>query len=274
MQSTLDRLNYSALKFNEDIASFIEDICQPLFNNFGITNFGYVKIDSSGSMLRISTGPKWTRRYFEQQYYNDTDFYFFDDVAENSSRIRIYTNQPNGGVFSELYDYNIWNIYTIYERNLNFAEVWFFATSRDKSSMIDFYINNQDVLENFIQYFKQNTASLILTAKPEAFITTKLKIHTMQNAEEQKIRKFLQDIGQHNHPNKFKFTNREKDCIQHLIMGRTAKEIARQLLLSPRTVEHHIESVKRKVGCNRVHQLLRILINEGKRYGADGTTTD
>jgi DNA-binding NarL/FixJ family response regulator len=40
-----------------------------------------------------------------------------------------------------------------------------------------------------------------------------------------------------------KFTPREWDCLTALYKGMTAKETGRHLLISPRTVEGHIENI-------------------------------
>lgn len=44
-------------------------------------------------------------------------------------------------------------------------------------------------------------------------------------------------------------TRRQMTCLYHLTKGLRAKEIARALNLSPRTIEHHIEAIKRKLNC-------------------------
>lgn len=44
----------------------------------------------------------------------------------------------------------------------------------------------------------------------------------------------------------YDFTNREKEVLQNLIRGRSPKEIAADLFISHRTVEHHIENLRKK----------------------------
>jgi DNA-binding CsgD family transcriptional regulator len=43
-------------------------------------------------------------------------------------------------------------------------------------------------------------------------------------------------------------TKREVECLYYLCLGKTAKEIAKQMLISPRTVETYIEQIRRKTG--------------------------
>lgn len=46
-----------------------------------------------------------------------------------------------------------------------------------------------------------------------------------------------------------KLTPRQIDCLYFLVKGFTVKQIAKQLALSPRTVEHYLEAVKVKLDC-------------------------
>ena len=51
-------------------------------------------------------------------------------------------------------------------------------------------------------------------------------------------------------------TERQTDCLYHLVRGLSIKEIARKLELSPRTVEHYLDSVKNKLNCNSRSELI------------------
>jgi len=51
-------------------------------------------------------------------------------------------------------------------------------------------------------------------------------------------------------------TQRQKECLYCLVQGMTIKQIATELTLSPRTVEHHIESIKNKLRCNSRSELI------------------
>ncbi|MBL0941720.1 MAG: helix-turn-helix transcriptional regulator [Alphaproteobacteria bacterium] len=57
-------------------------------------------------------------------------------------------------------------------------------------------------------------------------------------------------------------SEREKDCLKCLILGMTAKEIARELSLSPRTIESYLENIKNKMCCYSKSQLIAKVIHE------------
>jgi DNA-binding CsgD family transcriptional regulator len=57
------------------------------------------------------------------------------------------------------------------------------------------------------------------------------------------------------------FTKRESECMVWLLKGKTMKGIARQLNISPRTVESHLGAMKRKFHCYSKSQLIEKILN-------------
>ena len=51
-------------------------------------------------------------------------------------------------------------------------------------------------------------------------------------------------------------TSREKEVLEYVILGLSAKEVARYLEISPRTVDRHVENVRLKLRArNRTHMV-------------------
>lgn len=48
----------------------------------------------------------------------------------------------------------------------------------------------------------------------------------------------------------------QKRCLDYLLKGMTYKETAREMDLSPRTIEHYIENIKKKLGVNSLIELI------------------
>ena len=57
------------------------------------------------------------------------------------------------------------------------------------------------------------------------------------------------------------FTKRELDVLKLIIRAKTSKEIATQLGLSHRTVEHYVENAKRKIGASSKSELIDKIID-------------
>jgi DNA-binding CsgD family transcriptional regulator len=65
-------------------------------------------------------------------------------------------------------------------------------------------------------------------------------------------------------------STREQECSEFLLKGKSAKETAKILGLSYRTVEAHITNIKRKLGCRKISALVVKLIDLG--YGGVANT--
>lgn len=58
-------------------------------------------------------------------------------------------------------------------------------------------------------------------------------------------------------------THREAECMHWMLQGRTMKDIAKVLKLSPRTVEYYIKRLKDRWGCKSKKELLTLLQLQG-----------
>ncbi|MFN7096007.1 MAG: helix-turn-helix transcriptional regulator [Gammaproteobacteria bacterium] len=58
-------------------------------------------------------------------------------------------------------------------------------------------------------------------------------------------------------------TSRESECLFYTLRGKTAKDIARLLAISPKTVEFHMEHLKAKFGCYNKSELIAKAIDLG-----------
>ncbi len=55
---------------------------------------------------------------------------------------------------------------------------------------------------------------------------------------------------------KLNLTNRETDCLYYLIQGKSAKQIGKELALSPRTIEFYLNNAKNKAGCKSNSEII------------------
>lgn len=54
---------------------------------------------------------------------------------------------------------------------------------------------------------------------------------------------------------------REVECINHLLRGKTSKQIGKTLLLSHRTVEFYISSLRDKLDCHNKSELIEKILS-------------
>lgn len=265
-KNSLQACNISALNFNQSIAEKVEVICMPLFQYFGITHFGYIKIFNNKTMLRMANNEKWTLKYFEKEFYNDRECYNISKISEAKPHFLLLTGEPQGEHFTSLCkEFDIWNALAIYEKFQDYTDFWFFATSQHNTEALNFYINNKEILRKFTLYFKSKLAEDIHNVKKEKLIH--LKNQTPQNFDEdededEKINNFFDktNIKYYKINEDFIVSKKEFEVLYYLIQGKTIKEIARLGNVSFRTIEFHMENLKKKAACHKKSQLIDLCL--------------
>ncbi|MBY0282059.1 MAG: LuxR C-terminal-related transcriptional regulator [Alphaproteobacteria bacterium] len=264
MVNFLDK-NMPALKFNEAMADAVDLVCKPLMDHIGITHFGHIKIFNDSSMLRLANNAEWSKRYFENSYYNDMDLYSLREVPENESRVLLLTGHPSTDHCAALcYEYDIWNALIIYEKFADYSKFWFFGTQRNNTEIINYYANNVSLFKKYAVYFEERFRDNLINFSKEDLISTNIEIHPYYSEIEEKNKEFLNKLKlkKYHFMNNICFSAREAECMHYLSCGKTVKEIGNLLGLSPRTVESHIVKVKNKIGCNSKSQIIKLFEKE------------
>ena len=73
----------------------------------------------------------------------------------------------------------------------------------------------------------------------------------------------LEQYGRPSDPAETRLTAREADVLRLVVDGLTARQVATRLVLSPRTVEHHIQRILRRLGLPNRAALVRFAIEKG-----------
>lgn len=115
---------------------------------------------------------------------------------------------------------------------------------------VSFDISNQKNLEKKLEI-----------AKKEA--TLKIDPDLLLKGKQEDLGKLPQFLGlkkfqlaEDYHEQQVQLTKREAQCIAHLASGKTAKQIAKILTLSPRTVEFYLDKAKHKLKCHNQAELI------------------
>jgi hypothetical protein len=203
--------NLSALHFNEACSPLLDTLCEPLFENFGVTHFGYIRILEDGKIFRMATNKAWTRTYFQKEFYNclesDIEIWGLNHVPLNEQRFMILNGPPQNDHFEILYsEFNIWNFMLIHEKSTTHIDFWFFGADRNNTGIINFYINNKHVLQHFIRYVKNKACHLFDMNDSSKLISTNIRFLKESFKEKDNLQKFINELshnkfylnGQHN----------------------------------------------------------------------------
>lgn len=246
----------------------IDQICKPLYK-VGITLFTYLKNFNNGSQVYLSNNPHWIKDYYDLNLYESSQFEF--DFNLYHSGYFIWPQENDSEVFlhgRNFFDSN-YGI-TIIQRNTIDCEFYFFSGSAKTTWLNHFYLNNIDLLEKFIIYFKDSASYLLKKAEknriwiPRSSVNETSKLDLTCDNFFNLRNEFLQAINLKDSLSDKEavqqLTHREKEVALSVLQGRTAKEISNHLVISRKTVERHIENMKTKLKCENKAELIKRLI--------------
>lgn len=264
----------SALQYNHQNSQKIKDICEPLNKIFNISHFGYIRHFDDGSYLIVSNSPG----YLESVACYDYSFSstYFKSMPKQFSKYETHKIIWPQGVGDELIEklqaQNIHNCFNINKENNGNLEVYFFGANKHYPLITDLYQHNFYILEEFIDYFHKvgqdlcNSSDItkqaispylrkyypqianifeLSTPWEQDFIHFNSVLHT-------KIQEEIYSITKRNF-----LSLREFQCLSSLSIGKTAKEIALTLNISPRTVETYIDKIRFKIKCNNKKEIIQ-----------------
>jgi len=246
MNSVVNEHHHSVL-----VAPEVNEICQPLFQQADIVNYVYARVYDNHTCYALVANAKHHIHHFENQYSVSPPI-----PAEHLSNKIYYflTGNENMPFQQSLHDaYNLFQMtcpFFIIERHYGCYDLHIFFSSNSNSQIINFYLNNIDALEKFNLYFKDKAQNLLVNAQknlidiPLAMRPTfgglTVRSNVMMNPAQL-------------------LTAREQECVNFLSYSYTMKEIAKNMKISPRTVEDYLNSIKYKLGVNRKSEIIKKL---------------
>ena len=255
----------SAYQFNQTVTPLIESVGTPLLGGFGITHFGHIKVNNDGLMLRLANHELWNKIYFQEEFYNDHALYNMSWVPLNGKRKQILTGQPKTPHEKILFENGLWNFLLVYERIEKEGSFTFFGTTPENAGITNYYINNPEIFDHFSFYFKEKTFPFLEMKEDRCIQLNCSPFETLENKGD-----VIDNFYKQTEISKFHLgeafgnlilSKREAQCIYYLLRGQSAKEIAKNLRLSPRTVESFIDTIKRKTGIHNKTKLIEKFFN-------------
>lgn len=150
----------------------------------------------------------------------------------------------------------------------NRLDIFSFASSKEREEMRNFYLNHVRLLKRFIVYYKNQAKKILLAMEQHYRTGTGLDVLLEQKSQKDKhIATYQLKSALRPHQliikNKLnaiiQLTIKETLYLQHYLEGKSVRQIAEQLYVSPRTIESCLENLKYKTGCYSKHELLSLL---------------
>lgn len=121
----------------------------------------------------------------------------------------------------------------------------------DKSTVIPIHIVKSAIVDK-----TGETIGILAQSNFSTTSNNSLSFLSILNQKDKKILDYLLSCQIKDYDSQLKLTQRETECLFLLIRGKSAKEIARFLEISPRTVEEYIEHIKVKMNVSTRHQII------------------
>ncbi|PIZ04596.1 MAG: hypothetical protein COY58_02265 [Gammaproteobacteria bacterium CG_4_10_14_0_8_um_filter_38_16] len=154
--------------------------------------------------------------------------------------------------------FNIDNGISFVIKRDNITFLYIFGSTRDNPLINNFYIKNSDLLKRFILYFNNKASQLIdacaenhiYLPKVEKTITSTTINNTLIDEIERK--RFYETVNVNRYylpsiSDELYLTKKQAECAAYLIEGATAKQCAKALNISYRTVESYTNDIKEKI---------------------------
>ena len=239
----------------------VRKLTRPLKDHFGITYFYHVRIDIAGRIHILSNQPEIEEFYFSDKMYT-SDPYTRHPNNFQSGFLNLESNGPDEwrdcleGI-RKVFDFSPY--VTLIEKNAEFFDFFgFWKDSKSKNRLDKLHLNHTHLLKSFTSHLKKEMRPALLEMKKTTnyiqdlvgkdYFYANLPINL--TIEQSTLRAYLMDMGLGNEILKAdSLSKREKQCLKLLVLCKTAKEIAIELGLSPRTVEKHLDNSKNKLSC-------------------------
>jgi len=244
----------------------ITEICAPL-KKLEITHFNYVRTFSDGSQISLSDNGPWLEHFYTKEYYKIGEFEKHPINYESGHTL--WPTLSGREVFYDARTYfDIDHGITLVEKLSDSCEFCFFATASKNPQIVNFYLNNIDLLKRFVLYFKEKAAPILAEAQndrliiPQHFI--KQKIAASSSVRDEFLTLTMLEKYKINFDSKvIELSRRELECSICLLEGLTAEQTGKKLFISRRTVEAHLDGLKSKLFCKNKHELVSKLIRGG-----------
>ena len=251
----------------------IKDICKPLETHFGLTSFVYRKNYNDGTEINISNQPEWVRHFYtDKTLIEESSFDQHPDMYQSGF---VLWSQLKGHqvILEHARHFNIDHGVTIIRKVPDGVEFGYFGTKSECPTVIGNYINNIDLLERFILYFKEKASTIIDIANqnrilvPNKFARAAVRKEDMNLINPKSTRDdFLKatEVDQFHFEQKCKglvLSAREIQIIEHLLKGMTSDDIGKAIFLSARTVEDYLSQLRDKFQAKNKAQLIKKLMD-------------
>lgn len=256
----------------------IDGITHPLDDLFGVNAHLYYRIDTQGGLITLCNHPEIQEYYFENNMYKNNPFLKHPKHVPSGF---LLTSGVNHDDFRETQGhmddkFEMSNLLLFFENEGDVVHLHGFLTTHKKYSLTNVYINNKEKFQTYCRFFREQTSHLqnkledikvdyAKIAGPQFYLPEK----TIPIINVEKQAEFFHRLNKYSGLKIYEpLTNRELECLQLLLQGKSASLVADELLITKRTVEHHFDHIKAKLMCANKSEVFTF-VSKLKKWGGD-----
>ena len=219
----------------------MDDICKGLAR-LGLKYFVMYIVFNDGSRFVLSNIyhlliPYYTDGFYKEDFSynlkttNNLDFYLCDKTKSISDNFKEQLENR----------FNVHRAYYIIRRCVECSFIFGAIKDINFDSCTEIYNNTINDFEIFCIDFVDCFSNLIVSCNikyKNSFILTNNQLRRA--------------VIKGSYPKKEELTNREKECLRLVSRGKTAKEVAKNLSISPFTVEKYYKNIREKLHCSTI----------------------
>jgi len=212
-------INFSAFNYSKSTFDAFCSLCSPL-TELNISGFAYLRLFNNGRYLYFCNDLNWLEFSLKNNGHFNQGILLERELVQARDKSHfhcsLWPTEKTDNLMSALHAFNIWNGLSVFKSREDSIEIWAFAADRKNNlasythSLNQRYDSNPVDIEAFIKATDINKIPII-TDSGEIYLSKK-----------------------------------EVICLNHLAVGKSAKEIGLDLGISQRTIEKQIENIRYK----------------------------
>jgi DNA-binding CsgD family transcriptional regulator len=236
----------------------VQKITKPFFDATGFNFFSYARDFSCNKSFSIQTNNDLFLAQFENK-----SAYCSSHVPEG---VYVWNDIQNDSLVQEIQALGHENGIYIFKHHATFSEIFALSAPKRAFNHLQFYINNQDLINKFFFYFKEQAARTIKQAMEEPLILPDY----MTSRPIKNVNQFVGDLDSlsdslaikrfyfNDSFDGIKLSKREIECLGHYLKGKATSDIATILNLKKVTIDTFMRNIKKKFNCQTRSQLYEI----------------
>ncbi len=246
--------------------SDMRSLCQTTLAPFGITYFNYLRIYDDGWGYILSTRSQLVNYVFENKIPLAAPVQP-EVVSEKFNYLILPVGAYEKSVHEVKVHFNAAHFINLVDRHNGYFDLHCFGSTANNNVIVNFYLNNMGILENFKFYFKKQAENLLKKSEkskiliPESMRPTFKGLNSFADSTKENFSEPNNLVEFCKYIDGIPLSHRQLQIMQLTIRGKTAKEIAKSLNLSRRTVEYYLEIIKEKTNSSSKAELIERIMN-------------